>query len=44
MPTYDTHPDLGHPEVVGWVLGALDPPDAEAFGEHLASCSHARAR
>ena len=39
MPTYDTHPDLGHPEVAGWVLGALDPPDAEAFGEHLASCS-----
>jgi anti-sigma factor RsiW len=39
MPTYDTHPNLGHPEVAGWVLGSLDPPDAEAFGEHLACCS-----
>lgn len=39
MPTYDTHPNLGHPEVAGWVLGSLDPLDAEAFGEHLACCS-----
>jgi len=38
MPPYDTHPDLGHPEVAGWVLDALDAPDADAFGEHLASC------
>ena len=39
MPTYETHPDLGHPEVAGWVLGVFDPPDAEAFGEHLSTCS-----
>ena len=35
----DTHPALGHPEVAAWALGASDAPEAEAFGEHLASCS-----
>ena len=39
MPPYDTHPALGHPEAAAWALGALDAPEAEAFGEHLASCS-----
>jgi len=39
MPPYDTHPALGHPEVAAWMLGALAAPEAEAFGEHLASCS-----
>ena len=39
MPPYDTHPALGHPEVAAWALGALDAPEAEAFGAHLASCS-----
>ena len=39
MPPYDTHPALGHPEVAAWALGVLDAPEAEAFGEHLASCS-----
>jgi anti-sigma factor RsiW len=39
MPPFDIHPVLGHPEVAAWALGALDQPDAEAFREHLASCS-----
>ena len=33
MPPFDTHPALGHAEVAAWALGALDQPDAEAFGE-----------
>ena len=40
---YDMHPPLGHPEVAGWVLGALDRPDSGAFGEHLRSCSRCQA-
>ncbi len=43
MPPLDIHPVLGHPEVAAWALGALDQPDAEAFGEHLASCSECQA-
>lgn len=43
MPPFDTHPALGHPQVAAWALGALDQPDAEAFGEHLASCSECQA-
>ena len=39
MPPYDTHPALGHPEVAAWALRALGAPEAEAFWEHLASCS-----
>ena len=42
MPPFDTHPVLGHPEVAAWALSALDQPDAETFGEHLASCSEPR--
>ena len=40
---YDAHPPLGHPEVAGWVLGALDRSDSGAFGEHLRSCSRCQA-
>lgn len=40
---YDVHPPLGHPEAAGWVLGALDGAEAEAFGEHLLSCGQCRA-
>ena len=36
---YDLHPPLGHPEAAGWVPGALDRAEAEAFGEHLWSCA-----
>jgi anti-sigma-K factor RskA len=30
--------DDAHPDVAGWVLGALDPDDAEQFAEHLDTC------
>jgi hypothetical protein len=40
---YDVHPPLGHPEVAGWALGALDRPESEAFGEHLRSCGRCQA-
>lgn len=40
---YDPHPPLGRPEVAGWVLGALDRAEAEAFGEHLRSCARCQA-
>jgi hypothetical protein len=40
---YDVHPPLGHPEVAGWVLGALDGAEAAAFGEHLWSCAQCQA-
>ena len=43
MPPYETHPALGHPEAAAWALGALDAPEAAAFGEHLASCSQCQA-
>jgi Putative zinc-finger len=29
---------VGGPDVAGWVLGALDPGDAERFAQHLSSC------
>ncbi len=38
MPDRDAYPELGHPEVAGWVLGALDPGDEVRFEEHLRSC------
>jgi anti-sigma factor RsiW len=43
MPPFDAHRALGHAEVAAWALGALDQPDAEAFGEHLTSCSECQA-
>jgi hypothetical protein len=35
---YDAQHALEHPEVAAWALGALDPDDSAAFGEHLQSC------
>ncbi len=29
-----------YPETAGWALGALDPGDKAAFGEHLRSCEY----
>jgi anti-sigma-K factor RskA len=31
--------DDAHPDVGGWVLGSLDPEDAEQFAEHLDTCA-----
>ena len=39
----DPDPELAHPEAAGWVLGTLDPGDAEWFAGHLSSCPHCRA-
>ena len=36
-------PELAHPEAAGWVLGTLDPGDAEWFAGHLSSCPDCRA-
>lgn len=35
--------DLAHPEVAGWMLGKLDPAEAEDFRAHLAGCPHCQA-
>jgi hypothetical protein len=40
---YDVNHGLEHPDVAGWVLGALDPADAAAFETHLGSCADCRA-
>jgi anti-sigma factor RsiW len=34
----DDYCSVGGPDAAGWVLGALDPGDAERFARHLASC------
>ena len=39
----DPDPELAHPEAAGWVLGTLDPDDAEWFAGHLSSCPDCRA-
>ena len=39
----DPDPELAHPEAAGWVLGTLDPGDAEWFAGHLPSCRDCRA-
>jgi len=39
----DPDPELAHPEAAGWVLGTLDPGDAEWFAGHLPSCPDCRA-
>jgi len=39
----DPDPELAHPEAAGWVLGTLDPDDAEWFAGHLPSCPDCRA-
>jgi hypothetical protein len=43
MPRRDADPELGHPDVAAWVLGALDPDEAERFAEHLRSCDDCQA-
>jgi hypothetical protein len=43
MPRRDADPELGHPDVAGWVLAALDPDEAERFAEHLRSCDDCQA-
>ena len=43
MPPRDGNSRLGQPDVAGWVLGALDPDDAERFAEHLLSCEECQA-
>ena len=43
MPDRDAYPELGHPDVAGWVLGALDPSEAGRFEEHLRSCGECQA-
>jgi putative zinc finger protein len=32
----------GLPNAAGWVLGALDPDDAEFFADHLLTCGDCR--
>src|SRR5216683_5433273 len=43
MPPRDGNSKLGHPDVAGWVLGALDPDDAERFGDHVLFCEECQA-
>jgi anti-sigma factor RsiW len=38
MPVDDYCADAGQLDAAGWVLGALDPGDAERFAEHLLTC------
>lgn len=40
--TTPTHP-RPHPDLAGWVLGALEAEDAEAFERHLEACDDCRA-
>jgi hypothetical protein len=35
--------DLAHPEVAGWMLGKLDPAEADDFRAHLDRCPHCQA-
>jgi Anti-sigma-K factor rskA/Putative zinc-finger len=43
VPPRDPDPELAHPEAAGWVLGILDPGDADRFAGHLQSCPDCRA-
>ncbi len=38
MPAADYCAAAGRLDAAGWVLGALDPGDAERFAEHLLTC------
>jgi anti-sigma factor RsiW len=40
---YDVNHVLERAEVVGWVLGALNPAEARAFEGHLRSCRQCQA-
>jgi anti-sigma factor RsiW len=35
----DDYCAVGELDAAGWVLGALDPGDAERFAQHLPACS-----
>jgi anti-sigma-K factor RskA len=35
-------PERAHPGAAGWVLGILDPDDADRFAAHLGSCADCR--
>jgi hypothetical protein len=39
----DGRSDLAHPEAAGWVLGNLDPAEAEEFSHHLETCNDCQA-
>jgi len=43
MPPRDTDPDRGHPEVAGWLLGALDSEETGEYWDHLGSCEECQA-
>lgn len=43
MSAPDPDPEMAHPEAAGWVLGILDPDDADRFARHLQSCPDCRA-
>ena len=36
---FDMEHALEHPDAAGWVLGALDPAEAQSFEDHLQSCA-----
>ena len=38
----DDYCAVGGLDTAGWVLGALDPGDAERFGQHLPTCRACR--
>jgi hypothetical protein len=42
MAGFDASPGKQHEDLGGWVLGALDPGDAERFRRHLKSCQQCR--
>ena len=43
MPPRDPDPELAHPEAAGWVLGILDPDDADQFRRHVWYCRDCQA-
>ncbi len=43
MSLHDADAELAWHEAAGWVLGSLDPDDADRFAEHLKSCADCRA-
>ena len=43
VPPQDPDAELIHPDAASWVLGVLEPEDADRFAEHLPSCADCRA-
>jgi hypothetical protein len=43
VPPQDPDAELIHPDAAGWVLGVLEPEDADRFVGHLPSCADCRA-